>query len=73
MRRLARPLLLAAALATVPLPAMACTHCDSPDAVAVRAKVFASDFWRNLGAILAPLPLLLVAVAVVDRFGADRR
>lgn len=74
-RRVAPSWLLAASLATLaaPLPAAACTHCDSPDAVATRAKVFGAGFWTTLAAVAAPLPLLIAGIALVERFGGGPR
>jgi len=50
-------------------PAWACTLCHSNVAEQVRAALFGVDFWSNLGAVAAPIPLLLGAVL----FAARRR
>jgi hypothetical protein len=54
--------------------ASACTVCDSNLGQEVRAGIFEKNFWRNLFAVIAPFPAVLVAVAVVQRglFRSDR-
>jgi hypothetical protein len=47
--------------------AWACTLCHSRTAEQVRAAVFGPDFWSNVGMLVLPLPVLLVAVVAVRR------
>ena len=48
-------------------PAVACMLCHSTVAEQVRAALFGADFWSNLGAVVAPMPLLAGAVMFVAR------
>lgn len=52
---------------TAASPAWACTLCHSRTAEDVRAAILGPDLWSNLGALAAPLPLLVAAVALVRR------
>ena len=56
-----------------PARAIACTLCDSVQAVSVRARLLQPDLWLNLGAILLPLIMLMGILAVVARDPAGRR
>ena len=66
MQSVARFLVLASGLTAA--PASACTLCHSRLAEEVRAAVFGPDFWANVAAIVAPIPLLLAAVVTVRRY-----
>ena len=59
----------AAALGLLALPgaAMACTLCDSAQAVSIRQRLFDGELWRNGAAVLLPIALLLLIVAAVGR------
>jgi hypothetical protein len=50
----------------------ACTVCDSDLGQQVRAGIFADDFYLKLAAVLAPFPLLLLAVGGVHFLSAPR-
>jgi len=51
--------------ASVAGPAWACTLCHSQTGEAVRAAVFGSDFWANVGTLALPVPVLVGAVLLV--------
>jgi hypothetical protein len=63
-----RPAALAIALLASPA-AQACTLCHSPTARLVRDHVFGHDLAANLAAVIAPLPVLGVFVALAGRRG----
>ena len=65
--RIARHVLVTVAAATGSAPAWACTLCHSRTAEQVRAAVLGPDMWANLGALLAPAPILLGAVLLVRK------
>ena len=61
------------ALATLlPVPALACTLCHSPQAASVRERLLAPDLWWNACAVALPLMLLLSVVALVVREPRER-
>lgn len=47
--------------------ALACTLCHSRIAEDVRAAVFGPDLWDNVGALLLLVPILMVAVVLVQK------
>ncbi|MBB3911142.1 hypothetical protein [Sphingomonas desiccabilis] len=53
--------------ALLPMPALACTLCHSPQAASVRERLLAADLWWNACAVALPLMLLLSVVALVVR------
>ncbi len=52
---------------------LACTVCDSDTGQQVRAGIFNNDFVPTLAAVLAPFPLLLLAVAAVHVLAPPHR
>ena len=57
----------AVTLAGWPGWAVACTLCNSRQAVSIRARLFEGDLWWNAAAVLLPISLLLLLVAAVAR------
>lgn len=55
----------------IPGIARACTVCTSEDGRAVRAGVFDVSFLPNLAQVLAPFPLVLLAILALHRFLPD--
>lgn len=47
--------------------ALACTLCHSRTAEDVRAAIFGTDFWGNVGALFSPVPVFLLAVFLVRK------
>jgi hypothetical protein len=47
--------------------ALACTLCHSRISEDVRAAVFGPDLWSNVAALLAPMPVLTIAVLLVRK------
>lgn len=58
--------------ALLPVPALACTLCHSPQATSVRERLLAGDLWWNACAVALPLTLLLAVVALVLREPEER-
>lgn len=52
-------------------PAHACTVCDSPTGHAVRSGLFGAHFLPTLLAVLAPAPVLALAVTSMHLFMPD--
>jgi predicted permease len=57
----------AVVLLLLPVPALACTLCQSAQAASIRDRLMAPDLWWNACAIILPLSLLLAVVALVLR------
>ena len=66
MRMMAGLVALIAALSSAS-PALACTLCHSRTAEDVRAAIFGADFWGNVGALVSPVPVFLLAVFLVRK------
>ena len=71
LRHLAGIALLAPAT-LLPVPALACSLCHSPQAASVRERLLAPDLWWNACAVALPLMLLLSVVALVVREPRER-
>jgi ABC-type phosphate transport system auxiliary subunit len=72
-----RPIFHIAVIGTIgvwPAQALACTLCDSGQAISVRARLLQPDLWLNLGAVGLPLVMLAGVIALVahDPRGGSR-
>lgn len=63
---------LAFSLLAAPATLSACPVCDTATGREVRAGIFGGDFFPTLFAILAPFPVLLVLVVVINSFLTPR-
>jgi uncharacterized BrkB/YihY/UPF0761 family membrane protein len=48
----------------LPLIASACPMCNTETGQQVRAGIFDENFWTTLAVIVAPFPVLLLAIAI---------
>jgi len=48
-----------------PATTFACTLCDTDTGRQVRAGIFGEHFWSTLAGVIAPFPIMLLAVAAI--------